>query len=92
LGGEAGGLPVSGGDTAMILERMEQMHEELYRTYADFEETKMELQERLKTRWKDYLQEGEQQERNRIIGLREQGYSLEQIKKQLVQESAQTPP
>jgi hypothetical protein len=40
---------LSGGDAAMILERMEQMYEELYRTYAEFEETKMELQERLKT-------------------------------------------
>jgi hypothetical protein len=97
---------LSGGDAAMILERIEQMHEELYRTYTEFEETKMELQERLKTHWKDYLQEGllkgeqrgeqkgrqegEQKERKRIIGLMEQGYSLEQIKKQLVQESAQT--
>ncbi|MDR1215173.1 MAG: hypothetical protein LBK25_00665 [Treponema sp.] len=79
---------LSGGDAAMILERMEQMHEELYRTYAEFEETKMELQERLKTHWQDYLQQGEQ----KIIGLMEQGYSLEQIKKQLMQESAQTPP
>jgi hypothetical protein len=79
---------------------MDQMHEELYRTYAEFEETKMELQERLKTHWQDYLQEGRQQGRQegeqkgeaKIIGLMEQGYSLEQIKKQLVQESAQTPP
>jgi uncharacterized iron-regulated protein len=75
---------------------MDQMHEELYRTYAEFEETKMELQERLKTHWQDYLQQGEQEGRQqgeaKIIGLMEQGYSLEQIKKQLVQESAQTPP
>jgi hypothetical protein len=41
------------GDAAMILERIEQMHEELYRNYLKFEETKMELQERLKTHSSD---------------------------------------
>ncbi|MDR0708192.1 MAG: hypothetical protein LBF60_10050, partial [Treponema sp.] len=49
---------LSVGDGAMILERVEQMYEELYSFYPEFEEAKMELRERLRTHWQDYLQEG----------------------------------
>jgi hypothetical protein len=91
---------LSGGDAAMILERIEQMHEELYRNYSEFEETKMELQERLKTHWKDYLQEGivkgeqrgRQEGQNRILSLLKQGYTVEQLEELLTKETVQNSP
>jgi hypothetical protein len=45
---------------AMILERVEQMYEELYDFCPESEEANMELRERLRTHWQDYLQEGRQ--------------------------------
>ncbi|MDR2446294.1 MAG: hypothetical protein LBD58_03225 [Treponema sp.] len=81
---------LSVGDAAMLLERVGQMYEELYSFYPEFEEAKMELRERLRTHWQDYLREGErrgmQLGERRVIELLEQGYTLEQIKRTLAQE------
>jgi hypothetical protein len=78
---------------------MEQMYEELYGMYPEFEEAKMELKERLRTHWQDYLQEGErrgmqlgkqegmQLGEKRVIELLERGCTLEQIKLTLAQEA-----
>lgn len=83
---------MSAGDAAMILERVEQMYEELYGFYPEFEEAKMELKERLRTHWQDYLQEGRQLGEKRVIELFEQGWTLEQIKRTLAQEDGRQKP
>jgi hypothetical protein len=91
---------LSGGDAAMILERIAQMHEELYRNYSEFEEAKMELQERLKTHWKEYLQKGREdglqkgriEGQNRILSLLKQGYTVEQLEELLSKEVSQSRP
>jgi flagellar biosynthesis/type III secretory pathway protein FliH len=67
----------------------------------------MHLEERVKTQWQHYLHQGVQQgvrqgvqqgihqgkeeERNRLLTLLEQGYTLNQIKSLLAQESGQEP-
>jgi hypothetical protein len=51
---------LSDGEVGMTLERM---HEELYGIHPEFEEAEMELRERLRTHWQDYLQEGERKGR-----------------------------
>ncbi|MDR0557009.1 MAG: hypothetical protein LBG43_03950 [Treponema sp.] len=76
----------------MILERMAQTREKLYRAYSEFEDAKMELQERLKTRWKEYLQRGESEEKNRILSLLKQGYTGEQLEELLSKEALQSRP
>ncbi|MDR2446747.1 MAG: hypothetical protein LBD58_05600 [Treponema sp.] len=60
------------------------MHRELYGGYAEFEEGYMILEERLKPRWKKYLNEG----RKRVLALLKQGWTLEQVKAKLAQEQA----
>ena len=75
---------LSNGDAIMIMERIGQMHEELYSQYPEFEEAAMELRERLRTPLADAVREGErkakQEGEERVIALLEQGYTLEQIK------------
>jgi hypothetical protein len=94
---------ISGDDGAALFEHLVQMYTELYRNYPEFKEAAMHLEERVKTKWQDYLHQGIQQgvrqgvhqgkveERNRLISLLEQGYSLNQIKALLAQESGQEP-
>ena len=86
---------LSNGDAEMILERILQMHEELYKPYPEFEEANMQLEERLKTHWQDYLAEGErrgerrgeQKERKQILELiTQKNVTLEQLKELLIQE------
>ena len=76
---------LSSADAGMILERIAQMHGELYKPYPEFEEANMQLEERLKSRWKEYLdereklgkqegkregkQEGERKMRNQVLEL-----------------------
>jgi type II secretory pathway component PulF len=43
----------------MVMERIEQMHEELYNPYPEFEEARMELRERLRTPLADAIREAE---------------------------------
>jgi hypothetical protein len=85
VGRSEGRLSVGG--AAMTLERT---YEELYGLYPECEEAKMELRERLRTRWR-YLREGErrgiQLGERRAIELLEQGCALEQIKRTLAQEA-----
>ncbi|MDR1324641.1 MAG: hypothetical protein LBK00_01220 [Treponema sp.] len=77
LAGELREGRLSVGDAAMILERVEQMYEELYGLYPEFEEAKVELQERLRTHWQDYLQEGMQLGRQEGMQLgRQEGMQL----------------
>jgi hypothetical protein len=94
---------ISGDDTAALFEHLVQMYTELYRSYPEFKEAAMHLEERVKTQWQHYLHQGMQQgvrqgvhqgkveERNRLISLLEQGYTLNQIKSLLAQESGQEP-
>jgi hypothetical protein len=86
---------ISGDDGAALFEHLVQMYTELYRSYPEFKEAAMHLEERVKTKWQDYLHQGLYQgkveERNRLISLLEQGYSLNQIKSLLAQESGQEP-
>jgi hypothetical protein len=82
-------------DAMMLMERMDQMYEELYGMYREFQEEHMSVQTRFKTKWQDYLkeskeqglQEGQQQERDKILGLFRQGYTLEQVETVLSQEA-----
>jgi hypothetical protein len=48
------------GDARMVMERIEQMHEELYNPYPEFEEVAMDLRERLRTPGADAIREAEQ--------------------------------
>jgi hypothetical protein len=71
------------------------MYTELYKSYPEFKEAGMHLEERVKTQWQHYLHQGvyqgKEEERNRLLTLLEQGYTLNQIKSLLAQESAQKP-
>lgn len=83
-------------DAMMLMERTDQMYEELYGMYAEFQEEHMNVQKRFKTKWQDYLQEreekgleiGRQEGESRILGLFRQGYTLEQVEQMLSQEAA----
>jgi hypothetical protein len=79
-------------DVIMVLERVEQMYTELYGMYEAFQEEQMKLEERLRTKWQEYLKQGEQKGEERIIGLLEQGYTLQQIKELVAQEANQSKP
>ena len=86
---------LSNGDAGMVMDRIGQMHDELYNPYPEFEEARMELQERLRTHWQDYYVEGErkgeQKNRDKILELIDKkNYTLEQIREILIQEAQQT--
>jgi predicted nucleic acid-binding protein len=85
---------LSDGDAKMVMERIEQMNDELYNSYPEFEETRMELRERLRTPLADAIREserkGEQKAGRRIITLLEQGCTVEQLKEILAKESQQS--
>jgi hypothetical protein len=80
------------------MKRIEQMYGELYNPYPEFEEARMELQERLNTHWDEFVaererkaeQKGEQKTEQRIITLLKQGYTVEQLEKILAKETQQT--
>jgi predicted HTH transcriptional regulator len=82
----------------MVMERIVQMHEELYNPYPEFEEAAMELRERLRTPLADAVRkaeresklEGAQKERRQILELiTQKNYTLEQLKETLIRESQQ---
>jgi hypothetical protein len=81
---------ITADDGVALLEHLIQMYTELYRSYPEFKEAAMHLEERVKTHWQDYLlqgrQEGKQEERNRLISLLKQGYTQEQLETLLAQE------
>jgi flagellar biosynthesis/type III secretory pathway protein FliH len=52
---------LSNGDARMVMERIEQMHEELYNPYPEFEEATMDLRERLRTPVADAIREAERE-------------------------------
>jgi DNA-binding transcriptional MerR regulator len=82
---------ISRDDGAALFEHLVQMYTELYKTYPEFKEAAMHLEERVKTQWQHYLHQGKVEERNRLLTLLEQGYTLNQIKSLLAQESGQEP-
>ena len=48
-------------DSIMVMERIVQMHSELYGRYREFQEEQMRLQNRLRTQWQDYWERGIQE-------------------------------
>ena len=94
------------GDAKMVMERIEQMNDELYSPYPEFEEECMELRERLRTPLANAIREAErkaeqrgeqrgeqkadQKNRDRFMDLLNQGYTVEQLKEILAQENQQT--
>jgi hypothetical protein len=80
---------ISATDAAGLFERLVQMYTELYTSYPEFKEDAVQLEERVKTQWQDYLQQGVKQERNRLLALLNQGYTTEQLKIMLTQETSQ---
>jgi hypothetical protein len=80
---------ISATDGAGLFERLVQMYTELYTSYPEFKEEAVQLAERVKTQWQDYLQQGVQQERNRLLALLNQGYTTEQLKTMLTEETSQ---
>jgi hypothetical protein len=86
---------LSNGDAGMVMDRIGQMHDELYNPYPEFEEAHMELQERLRTHWQDYYVEGErkgeQKNRDKILDLIDKkNYTVEQIREILIKDAQQT--
>jgi hypothetical protein len=56
LRGRAQGI-ISAGDSLMLMEHIAQMHDELYKTYPEFQEAQMVLEERIKSKWKEHEQQ-----------------------------------
>jgi hypothetical protein len=77
-------------DGAALFERLTQLYTEVYTRYPEFEEVTVQLEERVKTHWQDYLhqerQAGKLEERNRILALLKQGYTPEQLETLLAQD------
>jgi hypothetical protein len=92
---------ISADDGSALFEHLVQMYTELYRSYPEFKEAAMHLEERVKTQWQHYLHQGMQQgvrqgvqqgkveERNQLLNLWKQGYTLEQVETLLDEESGQ---
>ena len=78
-------------DAVLVLERIEQMHRELYENYPEFQEEQMRLQERLKSRVKAVVnqtaKQTAKQTENKILGLFKQGYSFEEVERLLAEEA-----
>jgi hypothetical protein len=79
---------ISRGDAAGLFEHLIKMYREVY-PYPEFEEAAMELEERVKTHWREYLHRGIQQGEKRILMLLKQGYTVEQVENLLAQERDQ---